>query len=215
MSGIDWRDLLIDENRDIFLREFGGRTYAPGRPAVGDGWRELIETAVRRIRCAVRGSDLFVSQIKSRYGSVRISWETVEPLPAGTAAAIEHAVALAKARSLCTCEVCGAIGTSWRRGELLGTACDEHGAGVQVPAPSWFENLHVVLEFKGGRPAAIRCRRYDRNGDFFSMPTLLWRAVVDQSSTRLRTAPTCIARIPESDRHGALPAPPVETEKKS
>jgi hypothetical protein len=192
MLEIDWRDHLIQENGALFFRELGGRMYSPGRPAVGDGWRELVETVVKRIRCAVQGSHVLISQVKSTSGSVRISWETAEPLPAGTAAAIAHAAALAHARSLCTCEVCGAIGSLWRCGELLGTACDEHGAGVPEPIQPGFENLHVAFEFKNGRPAAISCRRYDRKDDHF----------VDVDASRVVVARRAMPVSARSDLHG-------------
>jgi DNA polymerase III subunit epsilon len=43
MTGVDWRDRLVDKNGPLFLRELRGHTYAPGRPAVGDGWQKLLE----------------------------------------------------------------------------------------------------------------------------------------------------------------------------
>jgi hypothetical protein len=167
MLEIDWRDRLIQANESLFLRQLGGRNYSPGRPAVGDGWRDLVEIAVKRIRRAAQDYRILISQIKSTSGSVRISWDPAGPLPAGNAAAIEHAAALARARSLCTCQVCGTVGSLWRCGELMATACDEHGAGVPEPIPPGFENFHVVPEFENGRPQAIWCRRYDRKRDRF------------------------------------------------
>lgn len=57
---------------------------------------------------------------------------------------IADAIALAEARSACTCETCGQAGVLHQVGGLLMTACVEHAKGKVVPvAPGW-ENLHVV-----------------------------------------------------------------------
>jgi len=167
MTDMDWRDHLVHKNGPLFLRDLRGRTYAPGRPAVGDGWQKLISIAIARIDRAAYGQRVHITQVKSTHGSVSILWEAVSPLRGRIVAGIENAVALARARSLSTCEVCGAIGWLWRRGDWLVTACDEHGGGVREPIPSGLENLHVVLGFADGSPAPICCRRYDRTGDCF------------------------------------------------
>lgn len=165
MAEIDWRDRLMMRNPSLFLRKLGGRTYWPGRPDVGDGWRELIELAIGRVGRAAMGQPILISRISSRSGSARMSWEGPRSISDKIAREIEGAIALARARSLCTCEICGSTGSQWRRGERLGTYCQRHGGGIPEPAPPGFQNLHVTFMFNNGRPAGISFRRYHRESD--------------------------------------------------
>jgi hypothetical protein len=45
----NWQSDLIERYPRLFTVTENGQTYAPGCPSVGDGWRELVETAVGRI----------------------------------------------------------------------------------------------------------------------------------------------------------------------
>lgn len=167
MAEIDWRDRLMMRNSSLFLKKLGGRTYWPGRPDVGDGWRELIELAIDRVGRAAMDQQILISRISSRSGSARISWEGPRCISDKVAREIEGAVALARARSLCTCEICGAKGSQWRRGERLGTYCRRHGVGIPEPTPPGFQDLDVTFMFNNGRPAGISIRRYHRESDCF------------------------------------------------
>lgn len=164
-----WRTDLMERHSDLFRGEIGGR-YAPeGYPTVGNGWRELLETALLRIEAALHGApsgSLSVVQIKEKYGSLRLYWES-HGLSAVTVGAIEEAVALAEARSACTCETCGEVGRLYSRGGWYHTACDEHGQGkVRVPKPGW-DDVHVTMKPVGGKLRVVRCRRYIRESDTF------------------------------------------------
>jgi hypothetical protein len=167
MAEIDWRDHLMMRNASLFLKELGRRAYWPGRPDVGDGWRELIELAIDRVRRAATGQKILISRISSTSGSARMSWEGPMSISHEIAREIERAIALARARSLCTCEICGSTGSQWRRGERLGTYCQRHGAGIPEPNLPGFQNLHLSFVFDAGRPATISFQRYHRESDRF------------------------------------------------
>lgn len=182
MAEIDWRDRIMMRNASLFVKKLRGRTYWPGRPDVGDGWRELVELAIDRVRNAAIGQEILISRISSSSGSARISWEGPRSISDKIARQIEEAVALARARSRCTCEICGSTGSQWRRGERLGTYCQRHGVGIPEPAPPGFQDIHVTFMFNNGRPAGISIRRYQRESDRF----LDWYpfATVDAPETR-------------------------------
>jgi hypothetical protein len=178
MAELDWRDRLVIRNAFLFRKKLGGRAYWPGRPDVGDGWRELIELAVDRIRRAAMGQEVLISRISSTSGSARISWEGPQSISDKIAREIERAIALARARSLCTCEICGSTGSRWRRGERLGIYCEQHGVGIPEPNLPGFQNLHVTFMFNDGRPAGISFQQYHRESDRFLESDLFARVVV-------------------------------------
>lgn len=162
-----WQSDLIERYPHLFQTETG----TPGLPAVGDGWRDLVETAVRRIADAVapapRGS-LTIGQIKEKFGTIRIYTDRHSPLPDDIGNAIEEAIALAQARSACTCEICGAEGRLFDRHTWLATLCDVHAEGEPVPARPGWENILIVRTIEGGKVRVLSCRRYDRATDSFA-----------------------------------------------
>lgn len=164
-----WQGELIARYPHLFNRTVRGETYAPGYPAVGDGWRDLVETAIRRIEDAVAvapTASVTIEQIKEKFGCLRLYWngqhlnETVQH-------AIKEAVALAEARSGCTCEICGNAGVLHDLNGWFATACADHARGVPVKVKAGFENMHIVRSFKRGRDPVVTCRRYDRGTDTF------------------------------------------------
>lgn len=162
-----WRRVLVDAHPDLFNVEWLGETCTPGYPTVGDGWRELVEKAVCRIKAADVGRSVKITQVKEKYGTLRLYWMSTRGIDAATDAAIEEAVALAEARSECTCEKCGEEGRLYSAGSWLTTACPEHAHGELVPVQSGHENVHVVTTFEGDRERIVSCRRYDRVSDSF------------------------------------------------
>jgi hypothetical protein len=159
---------LVARYPSLFSVTENDRTYTPGWPAVGDGWRELVETAVGRIADAIAAApdSLRVTQIKEKFASIRIYWW---PGPGFTDAMrdrVEEAVDLAEARSACTCEQCGAEGRLFKHGGWYLTACDEHAKGEPVAIKPGFENLHIQRSLEAWLPI-VSCRRYDRDSDTF------------------------------------------------
>jgi hypothetical protein len=155
----EWREDLILRHPDLFR----GGAY----PEVGDGWADLVSRAVQRISNASKAgrSPVHIVQVKEKYGTLRVYTEMIED--AATAAAVEEAISLAKARSACTCEVCGAEGCLRERGDVFATACDEHAKGNPVEVRPGWENIHITRALRDGRVRIVSCRRYDRAADAF------------------------------------------------
>jgi hypothetical protein len=160
----DWRDTLVSKHRRLFEDEKGN---CSGYPTTGDGWRQLIERAVNRIAGAVGEGSLTISQIKAKYGTLRLYHSPAADLDDMAQGSVEEAIALAEARSACTCEVCGGEGRLFERGDWLATACDRHSVGQPAQVPAGWENVHIVRKFEAGRPRIIACRRYMRATDTF------------------------------------------------
>jgi hypothetical protein len=80
---------------------------------------------------------------------------------------VEEAIALAEARSACTCELCGKPGRLYSRGGWLATACSQHARGEPVPVRPGFENLVIVRSFGVAGQQTVTCRRYDCETDAF------------------------------------------------
>ncbi len=76
-------------------------------------------------------------------------------------------MALAEARSGCTCEICGRAGLLYAQGDWLATVCPDYARGKPVPVQPGFENVHFVRTFEAGRYPIASCRRYDRDADTF------------------------------------------------
>jgi hypothetical protein len=194
LAGGTWQDALVERHPDLFhvgtdgrnpgrptvddgwqdlgeraaIRKNGG-SYTPGRPTVGDGWRELVETAVSRIATTAAANPrttVKIVEVKGKRGTLRLHWRG-RNLGAKTEHAIEDAVALAEARSACTCEQCGNAGVLHALGDRLATACPDHARGDRVPVTPGLENVHIVRTFDGSRHPIACCRRYMRQTDSF------------------------------------------------
>jgi hypothetical protein len=160
----DWREQLVHRHPELFGDPAGGMSALP---ECGDGWADLVNRAVERISqaSAAGRSPVRIVQIKEKYGTLRVYTETIED--AATAAAVKEAISLAKARSACTCELCGAEGRLRERGGVFATACDEHAKGKAVEVRPGWENVHITRALRDGRVRIISCRRYDRVADAF------------------------------------------------
>jgi hypothetical protein len=154
-----WRDELVLRHPELFR--------GTAHPEVDDGWADLIDRAVERIAEAAKAgrSPVRIVQIKEKYGELRIYTDRVDDT--ATAAAVDEAIALATARSACTCEVCGAEGRLHERGDIFATACEHHAKGSPVEVRPGWENIRITRALREGRVRIVSCRRYDRNADAF------------------------------------------------
>jgi hypothetical protein len=165
-----WQAALLARYPDLFIEESNGRIGTPGYPTCGDGWRDLVETAVGRIATAVAAApsgSVGIDQVKEKFGALRLYWHGRNNLPEETCAAVEEAIYLAEARSACTCETCGAEGRLFKHGGQLLTACDTHAKGNAVHGRPGRENVHIVRTVKDGKLIIVSCRRYVRETDSF------------------------------------------------
>ena len=141
-----------------------------GFPTVGDGWRDLLERALKRIAAAVArgpaGSRVQIAQIKEKFGTIRIYWDG-HKLSKKALAAVNEAIELAEARSACTCEECGNEGRLYDRNGWYLTRCPRHSAGEPVEIKPGWDNLRVVRTVGRGNAGVTSCRRYDRERDVF------------------------------------------------
>jgi hypothetical protein len=162
----DWKIELIGAHARLFHPPKGCLEGAQGYPECSEGWRDLIERACVRIENALdNGDSVKITEIKEKYGTLRFYWSG--RLPSEAEAKVDEVVDLAKARSACTCEICGAEGRLYSRGGWLATACREHARGELAPVRPGFENLHVVRRFGAHGLQTVSCRRYDRATDAF------------------------------------------------
>jgi hypothetical protein len=70
---------------------------------------------------------------------------------------------IAKARSACTCETCGAEGRRYVNHGWLATACPKHAVGDPAPKRPGLENIHLVRRTPG--TSEIYHARCDRETD--------------------------------------------------
>jgi hypothetical protein len=164
----DWRIALIEAHANLFHPPVGHPEAASGYPSCGDGWRELVETAVGRIADAIAAAPagtLRIVTVKEKFAGLRLYWQS-SGLSAEIQNAVREAVALAEARSICTCETCGEPGLLFKRGGRMLTACEEHAQGDAVAIRPGRENLHIIRRLEAGLPV-VSCRRYIRETDSF------------------------------------------------
>jgi hypothetical protein len=160
-----WQTELMARHPELFKQELCGRVIKPGYPTVGDGLRDLVETAVRRIAVAPSGS-VKVRQITEKCGTLRMYLDSGRSCQDPINAAIDEAIELAEARSACTCEACGCEGRLFKHGGWPHTACDYHGRGHPVPQKPGLENVHIVWGVSGGK-RVLCTKRYVRATDTF------------------------------------------------
>lgn len=162
-----WREDLLARYPAMFGAGPGIRS---GYPECGDGWSDLVETAVGRLADIVRerpGTGLTIGQIKSKNGTLRLYTSGTYALHDNTRSRVDLAVDLAEARSGTTCEVCGAEGSLYDDSGWFATACSDHAKGDQVSGRDDRMNLVVVRALRHGRLTIVSCRRYVRETDSF------------------------------------------------
>jgi len=162
----DWRIELLQAHPRLFHGSIDRPYAAEGYPNCEEGWRDLLERACARIEAAlVEGGAFRALQIKEKFGTLRFYWDG--DMSDAAKAKVEEAIALAVARSACTCEICGAEGRLYNRGGWLATACPQHARGEAVSIKPGFENLRIVRRTVEGSVRIISCQRYDRPADAF------------------------------------------------
>jgi hypothetical protein len=159
----DWRIELIEAHPNIFHP--AGPQRVRGYPGCEEGWRDLLERACGRIEAALaEGGTFYVFQIKEKFGTLRFYWYgDVSP---ETKSKIDEAIALAEARSACTCETCGEPGRLHQISGWYKTACSAHADVEPVPVKAGRENVHVRHRFVDGK-RVVGARRYIRETDEF------------------------------------------------
>lgn len=165
-----WQADLVARYPDLFVQEIHGRASTPGYPAVGDGWRDLVETAVARIADvaeSLENGSLKIGQIKEKFGTLRLYLDRSDGLSEASTSAADEAISLGEARSACTCETCGAEGRLYDASGWFSTACDRHAKGAAVPVRPGRENIRIVRTLKDGELSIVSCRRYVRDTDSF------------------------------------------------
>jgi hypothetical protein len=161
----NWRLDLIEAHPGLFHPPEGHPEKAAGYPWCEQGWRDLLERLFVRIEDALRqGETIHFTRIKEKFAGLRVYWRgDVSP---ETAAGINEAIALAEARSACTCEECGEEGRPYKSGGWLMTRCAAHARGAAVQGRPGFEYIRIVRPV-GSRLRAVASRRYDRAADAF------------------------------------------------
>jgi hypothetical protein len=159
----DWRIELIEAHRGLFHPPAGAPGSAVGYPWCEEGWHDLLQRLCVRLKAALGDDErIQIVQIKEKFGTLRVYWRG-EVMPA-TAAKLHEAIALAEARSACTCEQCGADGRLYNNAGVYMTRCAAHAKGAPVPTELGQENVHLV---RIPTPDGYRIvpRRYDRDTD--------------------------------------------------
>jgi hypothetical protein len=161
----DWRIELINAHRNLFRPPAKAPVLAMGYPDCGPGWRSLLNSACARIDAALDAEErVAIQQIKEKHGTLRFYWQGT--LSTKSRAKVEEAIALAEARSACTCEECGEEGRLYRACGALMTRCKAHAKGQPVSIKRGFENVHIIQRLVSTESQVVY-RRYDRATDSF------------------------------------------------
>ena len=169
----DWRTRLVHDHRRLFPNarvheaSAGPALASVGWPNVPDGWRDLVETACRRLESAVAAepdAELVVLDMKEKYGGLRLD---IGAMNLGDEArdAVRLAVDLAEARSTHVCDVCGRLGRLWERGGWYATRCEEHSEGHE-PVRSRYRDIELSVRIVDGKVVRT-ARRYVVETDTF------------------------------------------------
>ena len=161
-----WQEQLIRRYPHLFVGTFRGVQFSPGYPRCSDGWQPIVTRLAEREAKASEGSSVQFTQLLELHGMLRVHWTSKSELPQRVELTIEEAVALAEARSACTCIDCGAEGRMFASDFLIFPACKVHERGVPVPVISGFHDIYVRRGIVGGRSALVH-RRDDRTLDAF------------------------------------------------
>ncbi len=161
---------MADVWRDKLMLPYS-RFFSPsGTPSVGEGWADILETALRRIAAVMSNeqtSAVFrIVQTKEKFGMIRIYYEA-RSLSSAATKSIKEAIELAEARSACTCEICGKEGRLYDGSGWQTTRCHSHADGDPVSAGPYQANVQIAITSHAGGVRIDSCRRYDRKRDVF------------------------------------------------
>jgi hypothetical protein len=163
---MNWQERLIRRYPHLFVRSFRGEPFAPGYPRCGDGWQDILSRLAERVAASATTSAVHFTHIVAEHGALRVHWTSTSELPQRMALQIEEAVALAEARSLCTCMDCGAEGRLFASDFLLFPACKAHQRGAPVPVISGFHDVFLRRGIVRDRSVLVSVR-YDWPSDAF------------------------------------------------
>jgi hypothetical protein len=163
---MNWQMRLIRRYPHLFVQSFRGVPFAPGYPRCSDGWQAIVTRVAERIANASKGSSVQFTQLLEEHGMLRVHWTSKSEIPQRVELKIEEAVALAEARSLCTCVDCGAEGRLFANDFLLFPACKAHRRGTPVPVISGFHDVFLRRAIVRDRSALVHVR-YDWASDAF------------------------------------------------
>jgi hypothetical protein len=137
------------------MNDDGWWLFSAGWPFVPDGWRELIETACRRLdgiaRTAGQG-EIAIIEIEERRGSLRMVVSSVDINPAAREA-VDLAVDLAEARAEQSCSVCGGRARRWWA--WAPPLCYEHGEGPPEEERGQ-PGIMTIFKFVDGQAHEVR-----------------------------------------------------------
>jgi hypothetical protein len=162
-----WQEALVDHFPQLFGKRFSQRSIEPRSFAIGKGWRGTVETLVQRLCHVVGARRVEIVRVSQGRGRLRVDTWTGDNIDSDLQMEMDYVIALAEARSLCTCEQCGREGLLHQSGSLLLTRCTEHAVGNPAPVRPGMERVHLVRKMVGGRPGPISAGRYDRTTDTF------------------------------------------------
>lgn len=161
-----WQQILVESHPELFARTFRGLLFAPGYPVCPVGWQDIVKRLVERVSAASSGYPVHFTRIQEEYGVLRVHWRARAEPPIQVERAIDEAVALASARSACTCGTCGAQGRLFASDFLLFPACKVHQRGTPVPVISGFHDVFLRQGIVRERSALVHVR-YDWASDAF------------------------------------------------
>ena len=163
-----WEDALVERHPHLFRRHRPGSSNTSNCLTVGEGWRETVEILVQRLSHIVQARPVAIVRIFQNCGSLRVDTWAGDDVDCELHMEMDYAIALAEARSACTCEQCGREGILYRRDSMLLTRCTQHAVGDAIQVRRGMERVHLVRKLVGGRPGPIGAGRYDRVTDTFT-----------------------------------------------
>lgn len=168
MTKSTWQEELVRRHSRLFVCSLRGHGFSPAYPLCPDGWCQVVTTLVVRVSETTKGYPVQFCEISERFGRLRIYWKSESTLPNRIERDIADAVALAEARSACTCTICGTVGHPFfSPGGRLRPLCSEHAEGEpMLPCPG-ATDVHLVRVTTQNKIETIKCRRYDRQLDAF------------------------------------------------
>jgi hypothetical protein len=164
-----WQQKLVLRYPTLFLRPFRGLPFAPGFPRVPPGWSDLVTVLVERVAAAAIDGSVYFTHVIEEHGVLRVHWASRSELAQKTAFQVEESVALAEARSSCTCAECGAEGRLFASDFVISPMCALHEHGAPVPIVAGVHDVFIRRAVVRQRSSLVRVT-YDRENDSF-VPT--------------------------------------------
>jgi hypothetical protein len=162
-----WADALVERYPNLLRRRSPVGPYTANCMTVGVGWRETVEILLQRLAHIVQARPVAIVRIFDNCGSLRVDTWADDAVDPELLMEVDYAIALAQARSACTCDQCGREGQLYCAGSTRTTRCAQHAVGDVTPVRPGLERVHLIHKSVGGRPGPIGAGRYDRATDAF------------------------------------------------